>query len=252
MFELMLNPSGGTGTPIPNTPPVLLYDPISGTDLISDNITEVVNANTTADSTRLLNGNGTKKYTANGSGATLTLKTPMNMDIPEWTIEYDAVADTFPAGSSYQNDFYMYTSLSGGYIWSIWGDTGWNNQMQTFAGQYVSNSTIDNANTYRFGPLKTDEAGVVRRIAMVLKNGQITVYKNGTRIGLAADLASKGNPTVLSYPKRSVGNLNKIVLGYINANFPSYYGAFGRLAIYNYARYAGASYTVKPIAAVPT
>lgn len=248
MLELLLSGYPSV-TPVTGPPPVLLYDPVQGKDIISNNITEVITGTgITVNASRLLNGHGVKEFAAAGNGQVkVNFTTPLNFDNGDWTIEYDSIVDTFPATDKYTNSFYMYGSTANQYFYSIFGNLGEGLQSEYFKGTYASGNYDT---TWRYGQNRINYQGIAQRRAIVKKGSVINVYLNGSRVTAQNKLSGNaGITTTENIPNVATGLFPYMLLGYINSNFPSYKGAFGRFAVYNYARYTTSGYSVMPIEA---
>jgi hypothetical protein len=245
MLELLLS-GYPSASPVTGPPPTLLYDPVVGKDIIGNNITEVITGTgVTVNSGRLLNGFGVKEFAAAGNGQVkVNFTTPLNFDNGDWTIEYDSIVDTFPATGNYTNGFYLYGSTANQYIFSMFGNFGEGLQAEFFKATHVNGNY---SNTWRYGLNRINYQGVVRRTAIVKKGSVINVYYNGSRVQVQNLLSGQGGTTTENIPNVATGLFPFMLLGYINSSFPSFKGAFGRFAVYNYARYTTSGYPVRPI-----
>lgn len=247
MFELLL--SGlFVEEPVTGPPPFLLYDPVVGRDIIGNNITEVITGSgVTVNANRLLNGFGVKEFAASGNGQVkVNFTNPLNFDNGDWTIEYDSIVDTFPGTSVYANSFYMFSSTANQYLFTAFGNLGEGLQAEFFKATHVNGNY---SNTWRYGQNRINYEGIVRRTAIVKKGNVINIYYNGSRVIAQNLLSGQGGTNTENIPNVVTGLMPYMLLGYINSSFPSYKGAFGRFAIYDYPRYTKASYKVMPIVA---
>lgn len=224
---------------------IFMFDPVVGKDIINDNCTFSSSGGYTPNASRLLNGKGVAEYLNTSSAGLVTFKSAINLNTSDWTIEYDAQVDSFAGNTQYQNDLYFNTSVASNYLFSVWGNSGEGGTKQFFMGSHTGGNYD---NTWQYGLVRDQYVGQVIRTAIVKRGSVVNVYRNGVRQTAHNKLTGNtGITTTEDIPSRTIGNLTSLQLGYINASWPSYVGAMGRIAIYDYAKYEGSNYSVNPI-----
>lgn len=232
---------------VPGQPPdlqgIFLFDPQTNTDLINNNAT-VTSSGAAVDSAYLIDGQPTVKLTAITNYLLITIPTPIDLDVGDWTVEYSRVASSFSAlASKYDGEFTGLTTASKNLVMR-WTDTGYGRLLQAIIGGAVTAATY-----WRIQPPKDNMVNILSRMAIVCKSGVITIFKDGVPQQVRNwDEAGNASKVVVqnNFPKEaSLGKLSSIRLGYVGTNNPAAPSNLGRIRISDYARYTSA-YTPAP------
>lgn len=226
--------------PVAQAGTLFLYDPGTNKDLISDTIVGALKANTTVDTSVLIDGRSTIKFAAAASsGVTITLPTAINLDtLPAWTVEWVSRPTSFP--TDYANELFLDT-LTGitNVIGCRWSNLGYGNRLQ------FNMSNWANSFIWRPPVAKADVVNTIVRWAMVYQNNQVAIYKDGVRQMLANGTSTSTGTQNYIDKTMAFPTVARIHLGYYNGTNQSFLGNIGRIRISDGARYT-ANYTPIP------
>lgn len=218
--------------------PIFLYDPATGTDLTGKTAyTETRYSGTTVDNSVLIDGHPTILLASTSHGVNGTFTNGLNLDLPEWTIEWSTIPASLPV-NTYRNELWI--NNANYHIGNRWTDTGFGDRMQHFA----STAAINTQMWRSIG--KATAQGVLNRWAMVKVGTQVYVYHNGQRMTMTAGTAGTPGGTADNFAWGGpMGLLTTLTYGYRNSTQAAFLGNLGRIRITPSARYLG-NYTPQP------
>lgn len=231
-MELLLSTAQVVEQP-PDLPGVFLFDHETRTDLVSNNAS-VTFAGATVDTSYLIDGHPTTNLPSTASYLLITLPTPLELDASDWTLEWSRMATAFQA-TRYDGEIRCGTTASK-WIISRWTDAGYGTQLQTLVGAGSSEADL-----WRIPGAKQTVVNVLQRMALVCRQGVVTVFKDGVPqkitnwniVGGSANQVTRSN-----FNKDPVvGKMNSIRLGWVSTTLPAAISNIGRIRFSDYARY---------------
>lgn len=227
---------------VPSIPPILLYDPVTNTDL-TGNSTIVTNGSPVIDDSVKFYGFSTATWNEN-TGVFLTFKDQniLNLYNSDWTYEYEIQQTEAP--TNYK--FYYWDVLSNSSIANGGRST---DSGYGFFRQFGINGfgASDNSQMWRIQGSQSSLVGTPQQIALVCRDKVISIYVNGVRQALASGTGSAPSFNTFSYPCPSnAGYLRQVRHGYLSAQSKGVASKRGRIRVSNYARYLS-NYTPKAL-----
>jgi len=217
----------------PDLPGVFLFDHETRTDLINNNAT-VSLSGATVDTTYLIDGHPTTKLPSITSYLLITFPNPLELDNSDWTLEWSCMATAFQA-TRYDGEMRGLTTTGKALI-SRWTDSGYGSQLQSFVGGGATEDLL-----WRIPGSKQSVVNQLRRMALVCKQGVVTVFKDGVpqKVTNWNIVGGSGNQvTRNNFNKETVvGKLSSIRLGWISTTAPAAISNVGRIRFSDYARY---------------
>lgn len=235
MIELLLGGKPKAAQP-PYQDPAFLYDPETNSDLLGSKPTILRRANTTVDTNYLIDDHPTVRLGTANAGIQVTFQTPFNFNIPEWTIEWSSRIEAI--GTYYFTEL-LFIASNGDFLGCRWTDGGYNSMLQMSVGSWANNNTNWRALT------KTAVLGVLKRYALIYKDGVIRFYVDGVMQELMNGTAGTGAKQMFFVPPVNLVAYANMYIGYQGSVNGSYTGNVGRVRLSNYARYTG-NYTPEP------
>lgn len=215
---------------------LFMYDPATNTDLVTGLTCGTKLGVTTVDNTVLIDGHPTVKMADTDRGVTIAFPTPINLNaLPEWTIEWSSLPTSI--NSSYANELNLLdaANTASNYVGCRWTDGGFANALQFTLNGYGNSATIWRS----FTTTKAAAVNKISRYAMVFKNNQVIVYRDGARLTLTNGSGGSGaNQTFINKIQQNNPH-TKMFIGWANSTYVSTIGNAGRVRISNIARYDG-------------
>lgn len=171
----------------------------------------------------------------------ITLGTPINMAASDWTLEWSTINQTAEV-AGYASELMLHTTPpeDSAVLIARYGDGGFGNRLQ-FGGRMATLATC-----YAVARTKANMVGVLRRFALVQKNGNISLFTNGVKENFAAGTSNTYDiPTWVN--DATIQTLRRIVLGdWINGGSGAVPAKRGPMRLTMRALYE-ADYTPQPI-----
>lgn len=214
---------------------IFLFDPASGKDEVTDQFCITMANGLAIDTSYLIDNKPTLKFTGASNQGLITLPQAINFDtLDDWTIEWSSRPTSFI--TNYANELFLDITNTQGYpIGCRWGDSGYGNRLQ------FNISNWANANIGQPPVNKASVVNKVNRWAMVFRNAQLRIYKDGVLQSLAFGTSTSYTQDYLAKSGTLI-TATKLYLGYFNSINQAWLGNFGRIRISNFARYLD-SYT---------
>ncbi len=236
MLEQMLNVD--VAKPAPKPPPVWLFDPTTGKDLVNNNATLQLLNGAVVNDVRPINGRNTINWAATNARAVVVLPTPLVLG-EDWTIEWEANTAPMVLNTDYLYEIIGDLVQASNFLYTVWGDSGYSFQMRMCCGP-----TDNQAYIWRSGWARNVIPNGPRQHAFVSRKGVVEYYQNGVKqssiTNWNATVNSGQQVTTPTWTVRAtnpaikqfrLGAANDSLKGPIN-------GGFGRIRISNYARYS--------------
>lgn len=226
--------------PAPAHPPIWLFDPATGTDLVAGNASLSLFGGGVVNSSQPIYGYDTIEWPTTASGGVITI--PTNIQLGDnWTVEWQAYAAVAPVLNEYNYELLGYTTSATDFIYTVWGDSGFSYQMRMAFGPFT-----DQAKVWRGGPARNEIAGIVRTHAFVCSNRVVSYYYNGVRqatlINWNATIDASKQVTTPTFPMGTpFAPLRQFLIGSPGGANKGMVGRFGRIRISDFARY-GSNY----------
>lgn len=221
---------------------LFMYDPATNTDLVTGLTCGTKLNGVSVDSNTPIDGQPTVKMAATNQGVTIAFPTPIDLNgLAEWTIEWASLPTSINA--SYANEL---TLLDAGgaanmYIGCRWPDGGFANALQFTLNGYGSPSTCWRA----MSVTKTVALNKLSRFAMVFKDNQLRVYRDGALLTVTNGTGAGGTSQTFINKIQQLNTFTRMYIGWANSTYVSTIGNVGRVRISKIARYTS-NYTPAP------
>lgn len=235
MHEQLLSKALLTDEEIGQT--LFLYDPETNSDIKGSGAI-ITFIGGTALSDTLVNGHKTLLLPTTTSGFKAVFPTPIDLQGKNWTLEW-SFRNT-AASATYATETVISSSAAGEGILSRWGDNGFGHRLQLGC----RFSTIQDC--WSPAITKASTTNVDINMALSCKAGIVSVFRNGTKMGLANGTGPTYGAQGFPVSGFNLSNMINLLVGYQGSSMNNQPGFHGRIRLSLGGRYTR-NYTVVPL-----